>query len=97
LLPASKPFDFDLSENEVVAVTGLLGSGKTAFARCLFGLEKPGRRQIRIDGEDYAPANPQGRDRPRRLHVAKGPRQQRRDRRFQPHPQHHPAVHGALL
>jgi simple sugar transport system ATP-binding protein len=58
LLSASKPFDLNLCENEVVAITGLLGSGKSAFAQSLFGLGRPASGQIRIDGEDYAPANP---------------------------------------
>ena len=59
LLPGSAPFDLDLCENEVVAVTGLLGSGKSAFAQSLFGLGRPASGQIRIDGQDYAPASPQ--------------------------------------
>lgn len=59
LLPGNRPFDFDLSENEVVAITGLLGSGKTAFAQCLFGLQKPAAGQILIDGQAYAPKSPQ--------------------------------------
>lgn len=59
LQPGCHPFDFDLSENEVVAVTGLLGSGKTALARCLFGLDKPADGRIQIDGRDYAPSSPQ--------------------------------------
>jgi len=59
LLPGSAPFDLDLCENEVVAVTGLLGSGKSAFAQSLFGLDRPASGQIRIDGQDYAPASPQ--------------------------------------
>jgi simple sugar transport system ATP-binding protein len=58
LLSASKPFDLNLCENEVVAITGLLGSGKSAFAQSLFGLGRPAGGQIRIDGEDYAPENP---------------------------------------
>ena len=59
LRPDSSPFDFDLSENEVVAVTGLLGSGKSAFAQSLFGLKRPAGGRIQIDGMDYAPASPQ--------------------------------------
>ncbi|MCY0147460.1 sugar ABC transporter ATP-binding protein [Hoeflea sp. G2-23] len=58
LLPTSKAFDFQLAENEIVAITGLLGSGKTAFAQCLFGLATPSQGQIQVDGRDYAPTNP---------------------------------------
>jgi simple sugar transport system ATP-binding protein len=91
------PFDFDLSENEVVAITGLLGSGKTALARCLFGLKSPAGGSIQIDGRGLRPSQAQGRHRQRRLHVAQGPRQQRGNRRFRHHPQHHLAVHGPLF
>tara|TARA_R110002020_G_scaffold475558_1_gene710910 strand:+ start:23738 stop:25270 length:1533 start_codon:yes stop_codon:yes gene_type:complete len=59
LKPGARPFDFTLCENEVVAVTGLLGSGKSAFAQSLFGLRRPAAGRIRIDGKDYAAANPQ--------------------------------------
>jgi len=47
-----------LRENEVVAVTGLLGSGKTALARALFGLHRPSGGEIRVDGNSFAPGGP---------------------------------------
>ncbi|WP_324288395.1 ATP-binding cassette domain-containing protein [Hoeflea alexandrii] len=97
LLSGSKPFDFNLSENEVVAVTGLLGSGKSAFAQSLFGLGRPAGGQIRIDGKDYAPSESQGCDSAGCVHVSQGPGQQCRGCRFRHHPQHHPALPGALL
>jgi len=58
LAPAARPFDLSLHENEVVAVTGLLGSGKTALARTLFGLQRPAAGTIRLDGASLAPRGP---------------------------------------
>lgn len=58
LLPDARPFDLELRENEVVAVTGLLGSGKTALARALFGLHRPSGGEIRVDGNSFAPGGP---------------------------------------
>jgi len=58
LLPGSAAFDLTLHENEVVAVTGLLGSGKTALAKALFGLHAPASGRITLDGRTYAPRTP---------------------------------------
>lgn len=52
------PFSLDLRENEIVVVTGLLGSGKTALARALFGLAPPHAGSIALDGAPFAPASP---------------------------------------
>lgn len=58
LLPGARPFDLDLHENEVVAVTGLLGSGKTALAQTLFGLHRPAEGEIALDGARFSPNGP---------------------------------------
>lgn len=58
LLPQSRPFDLKLAENEVVAVTGLLGSGKTALAQCLFGLSRAEAGTMHLDGTPYTPSSP---------------------------------------
>jgi simple sugar transport system ATP-binding protein len=58
LLPGSAAFDLTLHENEVVAVTGLLGSGKTALAKALFGLHRPASGAVTLDGRPYAPRRP---------------------------------------
>jgi len=47
------PFDLTLRDNEVVAVTGLLGSGKTALAETLFGLRAPVAGTMRLDGAPF--------------------------------------------
>ncbi|MDJ1007398.1 MAG: sugar ABC transporter ATP-binding protein [Paracoccaceae bacterium] len=58
LRPGAAPFDLTLRSNEVVAVTGLLGSGKTALARTFFGLHRPAAGEMRIDGTPFAPEGP---------------------------------------
>jgi simple sugar transport system ATP-binding protein len=60
LRPGSRPFDLALHAGEVVAVTGLLGSGKTALAQALFGLGRVAAGEVRLDGAPYAPRDPAG-------------------------------------
>ena len=55
LQPDSKPFSLDLHANEVVAITGLVGSGKTELANVLFGLEAPCQGHMALNGRPYAP------------------------------------------
>ena len=55
LLAGSPPFDLSLFEGEVVAVTGLLGSGKTRLASVLFGLERSLAGTMTLRGKPYAP------------------------------------------
>ncbi|VAW17356.1 Ribose ABC transport system, ATP-binding protein RbsA (TC 3.A.1.2.1) [hydrothermal vent metagenome] len=57
LLPDSKPFSLDLMANEVIAITGLVGSGKTEFADILFGLSKPFSGAMNLLGTPYHPAS----------------------------------------
>lgn len=49
----SKPFDLTLYDGEVVAVTGLLGSGKTDLAQVLFGLQTPYSGAMTLDNTPY--------------------------------------------
>ncbi|MFZ5750092.1 MAG: sugar ABC transporter ATP-binding protein [Pseudomonadota bacterium] len=55
LKPGARPFDLVARENEVVAITGLVGSGKTELASTLFGLSQPLAGRLRLDGRPYAP------------------------------------------
>lgn len=55
LRPDSVPFDLTLHKGEVVAVCGLVGSGKTALGNALFGLEKPNSGTMMLAGRPYAP------------------------------------------
>lgn len=51
------PFSLDLHDGEVVAITGLVGSGKSELASVLFGLEQPQAGQMLLNGKPYAPKN----------------------------------------
>lgn len=57
LSETGEPFDIEFYKNEVVAITGLLGSGKTAIASTMFGLTKPARGYMTLNGKVYAPLN----------------------------------------
>ncbi|MCW5721650.1 MAG: sugar ABC transporter ATP-binding protein [Devosia sp.] len=53
----AKPLSFTLGDGEIVAVTGLVGVGKTALAESLFGARHPLGGQMTLDGRAYAPRN----------------------------------------
>jgi galactofuranose transport system ATP-binding protein len=55
---ALEPLDLDLHAGEVVGLAGLLGSGRTETAQLLFGIDKPDRGSITMEGQqvnDYSP------------------------------------------
>jgi len=52
------PINFTAHAGEVIAVTGLLGSGKSLLAGSIFGTHVPIGGQMSIDGESYQPGNP---------------------------------------
>lgn len=57
-LRANSPaIDLDANDGEVVAVTGLLGSGKSQLAEVIFGLAQPAGGAMELDGESYQPGN----------------------------------------
>ncbi|MET3926772.1 sugar ABC transporter ATP-binding protein [Devosia sp. 2618] len=51
----TKPFSLALGDGEIVAVTGLVGVGKTAFAETLFGARAPLGGSMTLMGKAYAP------------------------------------------
>ncbi len=57
IAPGARPFSLTLGDGEIVAVTGLVGVGKTALAETLFGVRRPHGGTMRLSGEDYAPRN----------------------------------------
>lgn len=56
LAEAARPFQLTLGDGEIVAVTGLVGVGKTALAETLFGVRRPLAGTMTLRGEPYAPA-----------------------------------------
>jgi simple sugar transport system ATP-binding protein len=50
-MPRVHPFTLDIYSGEVVGLAGLLGSGRTEFARLLFGADRPTSGQLSIDGK----------------------------------------------
>lgn len=58
LRPGSRPFDLICPENEVIAVVGLVGAGKSDLASVLYGLAKPVGGRLTLDGAAYAPRTP---------------------------------------
>ncbi len=53
--PDSTPIDFTANEGEIVAITGLLGSGKSRLADILFGIKPPGAGEMFLDNQPYQP------------------------------------------
>ncbi|GLS41207.1 sugar ABC transporter ATP-binding protein [Mesorhizobium tianshanense] len=51
----AKPIFLTLGDGEVVAITGLVGVGKTALAETLFGVRKPLSGTMVLNGKPYAP------------------------------------------
>ncbi|AYG63472.1 sugar ABC transporter ATP-binding protein [Rhizobium jaguaris] len=58
LLPNATPFDLSLHEGEVVAITGVLGAGKSRLLSALFGLNQLIEGDMHLDGKPYRPKSP---------------------------------------
>ena len=54
----SLEINLKIYQNEVVAVTGLLGSGKTQLASILFGVMKQFSGKVYLNGNIYSPSTP---------------------------------------
>ena len=46
-----KPFDLDIHKGEVVGIGGLLGSGRSELARCIYGADKAQTGSLEVNGE----------------------------------------------
>lgn len=57
LLAGRPAMSFSAHRNEVIAVTGLLGSGKSLLASILYGLATPASGAMRLNGKPYSPAS----------------------------------------
>jgi ABC-type sugar transport system ATPase subunit len=49
---------FDLRRGEILGVYGIVGSGRSEFARAIFGAEPPDSGRIRFDGRPISPSSP---------------------------------------
>ncbi len=49
---------FSVAQGEVVGLYGLIGSGRTEVARCIFGAEQPTSGEIRLSGQAVRPKSP---------------------------------------
>jgi ribose transport system ATP-binding protein len=49
---------FALAEGEIVGLYGLVGSGRTEVARCVFGADRPSAGEIRLEGRPLRPRSP---------------------------------------
>lgn len=54
----ARPISLSLGDGEIVAVTGLVGVGKTALAETLFGARRPHGGSMSLAGRPYAPKSP---------------------------------------
>ncbi|MGV8935836.1 MAG: sugar ABC transporter ATP-binding protein [Allorhizobium sp.] len=54
----ARPFSLQLGDGEVIAVTGLVGVGKTALAETLFGARRPLSGSMMLEGRPYRPNFP---------------------------------------
>ena len=55
IAPGKQPFSMTLGRGEIVAVTGLVGVGKTVLAETLFGVRQPLAGTMELDGRPYTP------------------------------------------
>ncbi|MGO6755422.1 ATP-binding cassette domain-containing protein, partial [Rhizobium ruizarguesonis] len=58
LLSEAVSFDLSLHEGEVVAVTGVLGAGKSRLLQAIFGVTALAGGQMFLDGRPYRPKSP---------------------------------------
>lgn len=50
---------FDLKKSEIIGITGLVGSGRSILAQCLFGILTPSQGEIELDGKPVHFKNPE--------------------------------------
>ena len=49
---------FSVARGEIVGLYGLIGSGRTEVARCIFGADRPTAGEIRVAGRPLRPRSP---------------------------------------
>lgn len=49
---------FSVARGEIVGLYGLIGSGRSEVARCIFGADRPTSGEIRVNGRRFRPRSP---------------------------------------
>lgn len=50
IFPTSAPIDFNANAGEILAITGLLGSGRSQLLEIIFGIKKPFQGRVAVNG-----------------------------------------------
>jgi simple sugar transport system ATP-binding protein len=58
LTAGSVPFDLDVRQGEIVAITGPVGGGKSRLARVIFGAARAAAGAMTLDGRPWRPGSP---------------------------------------
>ena len=53
-----KPFDIDIKKGEVMGLAGLLGSGRSELARCIYGADKPDSGTLKVNDKPLKSSHP---------------------------------------
>ena len=53
-----RDISFNVAEGEIVGLYGLVGSGRTEVARCVFGADRSGSGEIRVEARAFRPRSP---------------------------------------
>ena len=53
-----KPFDLKIHKGEVIGLTGLLGSGRSELARCIYGADRNQSGTLKVNGSEVNIKNP---------------------------------------
>ncbi len=53
-----KPFDLEVRKGEVIGLAGLLGSGRSELARCIYGADKPDQGTLKMNGKAFSASHP---------------------------------------
>ena len=59
LSEVSKKFNLSIYKGQVTALTGLIGTGKSEFIECIFGLRNQFKGSIMLNGISFKPKSPQ--------------------------------------
>jgi ribose transport system ATP-binding protein len=53
-----RDISFAVAEGEIVGLYGLVGSGRTEVARCIFGADRAGHGEMRVETRTFRPGSP---------------------------------------